>query len=921
MNRTDQGVDLSEIISTRDIDRYRTSSDASHFALIPSAVASAHSANQIAELFKYASSNKTSVTFRSGGTSLSGQGVTDGILIDTRKHFRSIEVLDGGRQVKVQPGATVRAVNARLARFARKLGPDPASEIACTIGGVIANNSSGMACGITDNTYRTLASATVVLANGAIIGTADLNAEEKLKSAAPAIYQELDAIRQVVRSDPQLAKQISDQYQIKNTMGYGLNSFVDFDSVIDIFMHIIIGSEGTLGFVSEAIFNTVPLLKYAATTLIIFEDLITATQALDVLIPTKPATIELMDAPSLRAGKVDLAGLTLANHAALLVEYQASDEQSLAVLIESAQGAITALPCVNKPQLIADPIERAKLWHIRKGLYAAVAGARKSGTTALLEDIAVPPAHLAATCIGLQELFLKHGYDDAVIFGHAKDGNIHFLVNEDFKDPVKSARYQSFTEDMVELVLSHSGSLKAEHGTGRMMAPFVERQFGSQLYELMLRIKKAFDPRGILNPGVLITDDSSSHLKNIKFNPTISPVADRCVECGYCEPICPSKDLTTTPRQRIVLSRAIQSAIERGDSKLARSLDQESRYEVEDTCAVDGLCETSCPVGINTGSLVRELRAKRVGSFNSLMWNQSAKHWNIALKKIVTLQKIAHATPTAVVTPINHGLRKLFGSDVVPLWTHDLPQTGSPRVHAFSATNPDFVFFSSCLQTIFESETSLSFASLVNKAGLSFITPEGISDLCCATPWKSKGIASGYRTMVEKTVAALMASSRNGALPIVCDNSSCTEGLVDAVKAVAGGKLQIIDSVDFAAQTLLPRLHVARQLEKVAIHPTCSSTLSGSNSNLELLASSISQSVITPLDWGCCAFAGDRGLLHPELTAAATAPEVASIGTEEFDAYLSTNLTCEIALSRASGARYEHVLVKLDQFSTSMSSA
>lgn len=920
MNRTDQGVDLSEIISTRDIDRYRTSSDASHFALIPSAVASAHSADQIAELFKYASSNKTSVTFRSGGTSLSGQGVTNGILIDTRKHFRSIEVLDGGRQVKVQPGATVRAVNARLARYARKLGPDPASEIACTIGGVIANNSSGMACGITDNTYRTLASATVVLANGAIIDTAELDAEEKLKSAAPAIYQELDAIRQVVRSDPQLAKQITDQYQIKNTMGYGLNSFVDFDSVIDIFLRIIIGSEGTLGFVSEAIFNTVQLLKYAATTLIIFEDLISATQALDLLIPTKPATIELMDAPSLRAGKVDLAGLTLKNHAALLVEYQAADEQSLAVLIGLAQSAITALPCVNQPKLFSDPTERAKLWHIRKGLYATVAGARKSGTTALLEDIAVPPEHLAATCIGLQELFLKHGYDDAVIFGHAKDGNIHFLVNEDFQDPVKSARYQTFTEEMVALVLSHSGSLKAEHGTGRMMAPFVERQFGSRLYDLMRRIKKAFDPQGILNPGVLITDDSSSHLKNIKFNPTISPVADRCVECGYCEPICPSKDLTTTPRQRIVLSRAIQSATDRGDSRLAQSLNQDSRYEVEDTCAVDGLCETSCPVGINTGSLVRELRSNRLGTVNSLMWNQSAKYWNIALKKIVTLQKIARATPSAVVTPINHGLRKLFGSDAVPLWTRDLPKTGSPRVHASTTVDPDFVYFSSCLQTIFESETSSSFVSLVKKAGLSFITPEGISDLCCATPWKSKGIASGYRTMVEKTVAALMASSRNGLLPIVCDNSSCTEGLVEAVKAVAGGKLQIIDSVDFAAQTLLPGLRVARTLEKVAIHPTCSSTLSGSNSNLELLACSFSQTVTTPLDWGCCAFAGDRGLLHPELTAAATAPEVASISAERFDAYLSTNLTCEIALSRASGTNYEHVLVKLDQFSTSMSS-
>jgi len=907
---------LDELISTRAIDRYRTSSDASHFHLIPEAVATPQNAQQIAQLFRYASEHKTSVTFRSGGTSLSGQAVSEGILIDTRKFFRKIEVLDGGAQVRVQPGAIVRAVNARLARFGRKLGPDPASEIACTIGGVIANNSSGMACGIIDNTYRTLHSATVVLYNGSIINTADSDADLQLQRAAPELYNSIIDLKREIDSQPDLVEKIRNHYLIKNTMGYGLNSFIDFKEPLDIFLHLLIGSEGTLGFVAEAIFNTIPLNSKAATALLIFENLNAATGALEGLVVSDPSTIELMDSASLRAGKVDMGQIELIDHAALLVEYQAANDLELSSTIERAQQTLNTVGAINDPALTTDPELRAELWHIRKGLYATVAGARRSGTTALLEDIAVPVTELAATCISLQELFAKHGYDDAVIFGHAKDGNIHFLVNEDFQDPDKAERYRLFTEEMVDLVLSKKGSLKAEHGTGRMMAPFVERQYGSELYAMMVRVKRAFDPADVLNPGVLITSDALAHMHNIKLNPTIEAVADHCVECGYCEPICPSKDLTTTPRQRIVLRRALKNAELAGDRPLAAELRKSSEYGVEETCAVDGLCESSCPVGINTGTLVTTLRAERNEGIPDAIWNQLSLHWAGVINGLGAALTATSRIPNSVTEPINRGLRNFIGTDRVPLYSKSLPRGGKYR-SPIKEPNADFVLFASCLESIFEAESNAALQSLATKAGLRCEIPEGISEMCCGTPWKSKGMTEGYSTMVDRTYQALLAASDNGRLPIVCENSSCTEGLLKALRSKEDSQLRIIDSVDFTANVLLPKVEVTHMLDSVVLHPTCSSTLLGSNKNLDLLASTISRSVTTPEEWGCCAFAGDRGMLHPELTASATRAEAESIRGRRFDAYLSTNLTCEIGMSRATGQNFKHILVTLNELAIS----
>ena len=899
---------LADLISTREIDRYRISSDASHFSLIPSGVATPRNAEEISELLQYASSEGKSITFRSGGTSLSGQAVTDGIIIDTRKHFRKIEVLDGGAKVRVQPGVTVRAVNARLTRFGKKLGPDPASEIACTIGGVIANNSSGMACGITDNAYQTLESAIIVLHNGSIIDTSDPECEKKLQESVPDLYASLLGIKAEIEARPDLKELITNQYLIKNTMGYGVNSLIDFDSIIQILLHLLIGSEGTLGFVAEAVFRTIPLHPKAATTLLIFPDLSAATGALEALMTTNPATIELMDSASLRAGKVDLGDIQLRDHTALLVEYQAKSEPALLEIMRTASQVHSQLGAVNETELTTNEATRANLWHIRKGLYASVAGARKSGTTALLEDIAVPVHNLADTCLSLQDLFAKHGYDDAVIFGHAKDGNIHFLVNEDFKDATKVERYRLFTEDMVNIVLANQGSLKAEHGTGRMMAPFVSRQFGSELYEIMVRIKSAFDPKNILNPGVLISEDSLAHLHNIKFHPTINAIADNCVECGYCEPACPSKDLTTTPRQRIVIQRAIAGAKLENDSALLKELRASAQYDVEETCAVDGLCESACPLGINTGSLVTSLRADRNSGLFANLGEIAADHWSAATKTISSILNLTNLLPEQIVSPINTVLRDLVGTERLPLWSSSLPRGGKVRVGK-SDSKAEFVLFSSCLESLFKSETNQSLQSLAKKAGVAFTIPEQIGDLCCGTPWKSKGLIDGYDSAIGRTIEALRVASENGRIPVVCENSSCSEGLIKALKF----ELPVIDAVDYVAQYLLPKLTISKKLNSVALHPTCSSTLLGSNKNLELLANAIAEQVTIPDEWGCCAFAGDRGMLHPELTASATRAEVGSLGKMRFDAYLSTNRTCEIGMSKASGYTYEHILCKLNE--------
>ncbi len=661
-----------------------------------------------------------------------------------------------------------------------------------------------------------------------------------------------------------------------------------------------------------------------------FDDLSAATGALPALVGTGPATIELLDATSLRVRQTDpqadalLRGLSVQEQAALLVEYQGATAPAADALATEATGVLAGLPVTGPRTLAADPVARAALWHIRKGLYAAVAGARPSGTTALLEDIVVPVPALLPTCERLTALFDRHGYADGVIFGHAKDGNIHFMLTERLSGGSLD-RFSRFTEEMVQLILDQDGSLKAEHGTGRMMAPFVRRQYGDALYAAMQEVKRLCDPGNVLNPGVVLTDDADSHLQDLKPVYQVESEVDRCVECGFCEPVCPSRDLTTTPRQRIVLRRELQRAKAAGDTALVAEIEDDYGYAGIDTCAVDGMCQTACPVLINTGDLVKRLRQEQAARGTSAVWTAAARHWAGATRAASVALDVAAVLPSPLVAGATALGRKVIDADVLPAWSPDLPRGGSRRTGP-APEHADAVMFASCTGTMFGPAdggggATAAFATLCKRASVALTWPEVLPSLCCGTPWKSKGMRRGLEEMTARVLPALWAATREGELPVVVDASSCTEGLRQMLETAAEpyAKIRVVDAVAFTAETLLPRLTVTTPLASVALHPTCSATRMGLADTLRRVAEAVADTVTVPDTWGCCGFAGDRGLLHPELTASATKAQAAELAEGLFDAYTSCNRTCELGMTRATGTQYQHILELVDWASAEQS--
>ena len=215
--------------------------------------------------------------------------------------------------------------------------------------------------------------------------------------------------------------------------------------------------------------------------------------------------------------------------------------------------ALAVESTLEPPRFSTDAGECERLWNIRKGVFPAVGGMRKPGTTVLIEDVAFPIERLAEATLDLEALMHEHGYPEGVIYGHALDGNLHFIFTQDFSDPAEIARYGGLMVAVVDLVVNkYDGSLKAEHGTGRNMAPFVEMEWGRAATAIMRELKALLDPEGLLNPGVVPNDDPTVHLKNLKPMPAADDIVDACIECGFCEPQCPSAALTFSPRQRIV---------------------------------------------------------------------------------------------------------------------------------------------------------------------------------------------------------------------------------------------------------------------------------------------------------------------------------------------------------------------------------
>ncbi len=429
--------------------------------------------------------------------------------------------------------------NAWLAPFGRKIGPDPASINACKIGGIVANNASGMCCGTAQNTYHTLAGIRLVLADGTRLDTEDDSSVAAFRTSHGELLERLATLGRETRANTELAARIRHKYRLKNTTGLSLNALVDFDEPVDILSHLLVGSEGTLGFISAVTYNTVIDHPNKASALIVFPDVETCCNAVTVLKSQPVSAVELLDRRSLRSvqdkpGMPDFVQHLSTNACALLIESRAASSSLLQEQLARIMASLAGFPVEKQVDFTEDPRENARLWAIRKDTFPAVGAVRKTGTTVIIEDVTFPVEQLAIGVNRLIELFDKHHYDEAILFGHALEGNLHFVFTQGFNSAEEVARYQAFMDDVAHLVaVEFGGSLKAEHGTGRNMAPFVELEWGSDAYQLMWQLKRLLDPNGILNPDVVLSEDPQIHLKHLKPLPAADEIVDKCIECGF----------------------------------------------------------------------------------------------------------------------------------------------------------------------------------------------------------------------------------------------------------------------------------------------------------------------------------------------------------------------------------------------------
>lgn len=986
-------------VYTDGLRRFAWGTDAGFYRLVPKIVIRSSNEKEVSRILRAASKYDVPVTFRAAGTSLSGQSISDSVLVVAGKNWERYKVSEDGKRITLEPGIIGSRVNAILKPYGHKFGPDPASIGSCMVGGIVMNNASGMSCGTHANSDKELESVRMVFADGSVLDTGDEASREAFRAGHPDFIKGIEELRDGILADKELSDRIRYKYSIKNVTGLNIFPFVRFQDPFDIMAHLLVGSEGTLAFMSQVTMKTLPLPAKEASAMVYFGTIREAAEAVVALRkdidPAALDAAELLDKRSLAS--VDdpmLKDYPDKDLTALLLRVTGAGQEDLEANVNRLTDVLrgfSALKGADGDAFIfsSDPAVAGKYWAIRSGIFPSVGGMRREGTTCLIEDIAFHIEDLPDATEDLSALLDRHGYDDSCIYGHALEGNFHFIINQSFDSEAEVRRYEAMIRDVAEMVVGkYDGSLKAEHGTGRNMAPFVKYEWGEKAFGVMRRVKELFDPHGLLNPGVIFNDDPECFLKNFKALPVLKPWADdskavepelaeiykklnKCIECGFCEVNCLSCGFTLSSRTRIATQREITALRELPDPTASeqtrlRTLEKEYSYTGEQTCAGDGLCSTSCPMGINVADLTHQLRRVNMpaGSFGHGFWNFVAGHYAGVKSGLRGALRMATAGETVLGDLAMSGLcRWLHNAIRIPLWTpatpkaYNIPKSlralvssaavghdGASTVYAATeparlgslSMSPDsqsseaatgmptvckVVYFPSCINQMMglpkhhhavDKPLVEEMVSLLGKAGYEVIFPENMSSLCCGTIWESKGMPEIADRKTKELEDALWKASEEGRYPILCDQSPCLHRMKHKIK-----KMRLYEPAEFILGFLADRLDFHQTDTPVAIHLTCSMRLMHKTGKMLELARMCSTNVLVPEGVGCCGFAGDKGMTHPELNKYALRKLKDQV--KGIPVGYSNSRTCEIGLATNSGIPYVSIAYLVNRCTTAKS--
>jgi D-lactate dehydrogenase len=986
----------SERIYTDELRTLGWGTDASFYRQIPKVVIRSDGEEEISKIVCLCQKYKLPFTFRAAGTSLSGQSCTDSVLIVAGKHWEKYEIGENQETVRLQPGIVGAKVNEFLKPYGRVFPPDPASIGSAMVGGIVINNASGMNCGVHANSDRMMVSARIILTDGTVLDTGSEESRRNFRNTHPEFLKKIEALRDKVRADEKLASRIRTKYSIKNVTGLNIRPLIAYDDPFDIIAHSMVGSEGTLAFLSEVTMKTLIDYKYKASAMVYFYTMKESCEAVVAMKKMKAGeddltysaenlvvkSAEMLDYMSLAsvddpiylqykkdvdAGKIagvepgDYKGLT-----AILTETKGITHEQLLEKIAKIQECLKQFNLYIPAEFTEDPAVYGKYWAIRSGIFPSVGGTRPIGTSCLIEDVAFPIESLPEATVKLQKLIADHGYDDACIYGHAFEGNYHFILNQSFKSEHEVARYAEMMRDVAKLVVEgYDGSLKAEHGTGRNMAPFVKYEWGEPAYEAMKELKAIFDPEGLLNQGVIFNDDPDCFIKCLKPLPvldydfksipdgghylmdpklstakeTIEQVkrANKCIECGFCEVNCMSCGLTLSSRMRIAVQREIRELEATGrDPERAATLRKQYKYYGDQTCATDGLCSTSCPMKINTGELTHIIR--QLDMNNSTIGYQvgefAANHMAGIKSGLRVVLDVAHAAHITLGPKLMTTVCRTMNKMGLPLWTTAMPKKHrQPKPsdltqfiieksiphHEEEHSPLKVVYFPSCInQTMGQSKQGGKIHDLVDeviqlmaKAGYEVIFPKGMEKMCCGQIWESKGmldIADRKSAELEK---ALWEASEQGKYPVLCAQSPCLHRMKKVMK-----KMKLYEPAEFIMEYLVPRLDFHPIDRPIALHITCSTRQMGVADDLINLAKLCSTKVFLPEGVGCCGFAGDRGFTFPELNKYGLRKLRPQIEANHIEVGYSNSRTCEIGLETNTGIPYMSIVYLVNECTT-----